>query len=257
MRHSINELVERIYTLYPQGILSNHPWYEASEEYRRLDAARRRAGEEGGATWSALLKSLAARLPECVVQNRSFHLPAGGVDAAYSAWLDLPESMYKPEEMDRRLGFLVSFVVPYYVIYSTRLVRLRPLEEGTSARRETPLAPLLDEQPRASVHVETIEDSSAGKGFVSPEVRGLHCAVYVGSPDYRPPEPSSRREVCFELAPDEQRFAQAIVEEIEATFPGHEPMPPNIGQLIVPDVDAKRDLMRTSTIYDCFFTDNW
>lgn len=136
-RLSAVALPARAYELYPRGILSTHPLYEASEEYGRLVAARKKAGAEG-ARWSALLKRIDSRLPECRTQNQSLHLPTGSMDAAYAAWLRLPEAMIMPGERYRTLW-----------------------------------------------------------------------------------------------------------------------MPPEIGQFIIPDVDAKRDLTRTSTLYDCFFTNDW
>jgi hypothetical protein len=49
-------------------------------------------------------------------------------------------------------------------------------------------------------------------------------------------------------------FAKGIVEEIEAAFAGHLPMPPEMGQVIVPEVSELHDFGET-TLFDCLFTD--
>ncbi len=60
----------------------------------------------------------------------------------------------------------------------------------------------------------------------------------------------------FEISPADEPFAKAIAEEIEATFPGHEPMPPEVGLTIVPDVVAGRGWFGEATLFGCLFSDD-
>jgi hypothetical protein len=47
------------------------------------------------------------------------------------------------------------------------------------------------------------------------------------------------------------------MEEIAVVFPGYEPMPPELGNQIVPDVVAGNQPMGKTTIYHCLFSDCW
>jgi hypothetical protein len=107
--------------------------------------------------------------------------------------------MRGPKERNSELGLLVSFLVPCYVIYSSRFVYLDQREGGLDTRHE----------------------------------------------------------VRFELSPEEQPYAQALVEEIEATFGSYEPMPPEIGNIVVPEVVTSLHVMGEATLFHCLFTDNW
>jgi hypothetical protein len=49
----------------------------------------------------------------------------------------------------------------------------------------------------------------------------------------------------------------AIVQEIEATYPGHESIPPEIGDEVVPDVVVEPRLFGTQTIYVCLLSLVW
>lgn len=241
-KYSAVALAARAYELYPRGILSTHPLYEASEEYGRLVAARKKAGADGE-RWSALLERIGSRFPECCMQNQSLHLPTGSMDAAYAAWLWLPETILTPEERYRTVCFLASFVIPSYVIYSARVVRLGPVTPHPSNAQGCNARP------------EAVPASANSDRNSQVEQDGVHYVTYVGSLS-EPAPPSLRRDIRFDLAPDEYPYAQVIASEIEAAFPGHSPMPAEVGQFVIPDVDAKRDLMRTSTLYDCFFTND-
>lgn len=48
----------------------------------------------------------------------------------------------------------------------------------------------------------------------------------------------------------------AIAAEIEATYPGYQQIPPELGNEVVPDVDA-RVAFGEATIYVCLFSDVW
>jgi hypothetical protein len=65
-------------------------------------------------------------------------------------------------------------------------------------------------------------------------------------------------QVSFEPSPDEQPFAAAIHEEIERTYPGHAPMPPEIGMTVVPEIEAYgHGPGEKATLYDCLFDEVW
>jgi len=55
--------------------------------------------------------------------------------------------------------------------------------------------------------------------------------------------------------PDEK--PAAIAEEIEATYPGYQQIPPELGNELVPDVSMPTGLMGQATIYVCLFSDVW
>lgn len=253
MRHSIDELLERVYQLYPRGIWHRDPQYDVSEEQRRLVAARRQAGEDD-APWRAMLRRLDARLPDCSTEDRSYHLRGGGCDACYSARLDLPASSYGPKDCGRELGFLVSFVVPYYVIYSARSFYLEPGAEALSRRQEQ----RSPEEERARWAIAEELDRRFGSSSTFPTDQPVHHVIYVdpppGSPKPKNEEPVMDREIRFELSPDEEPYARVIAEEIEATFAGHEPMPAEVGKIMVPDVVAGRGWMGDNSLYDCLFS---
>ncbi len=56
--------------------------------------------------------------------------------------------------------------------------------------------------------------------------------------------------------PEEEPVARAIREAIEATYPGYETIPPEIGNEVVPDVDAGL-AFGTATIYLAIFSEFW
>lgn len=61
----------------------------------------------------------------------------------------------------------------------------------------------------------------------------------------------------FDLADDEITDVEAMVAEMKRLFPHHEPMPEEIGNIVVPDVLVGNQLLGMATIYHCFFTDSW
>jgi hypothetical protein len=91
---------------------------------------------------------------------------------------------------------------------------------------------------------------------------------------YRPkdlepvPSGSSRASLSFHVSllgpyygihdrgePDEK--PAAIAREIEATYPGYQQIPPELGNETVPDVATDGVLMGEATIYICLFSDVW
>ncbi|APR86708.1 hypothetical protein A7982_12057 [Minicystis rosea] len=57
--------------------------------------------------------------------------------------------------------------------------------------------------------------------------------------------------------PGEERVASDVVREIEATYPGYRPIPPEIGNEIVPDVEVDGGPLGEATIYVCLFSIVW
>lgn len=222
MKHTVEDLLGIVLDYYPRGIPLADPRYKASAEHHRLVAARRRAGTEK-ATWNALLEQLNRQFPADGLLNDSLHLPLGTMDAAYSGKL-FPAGSTE----NLTLGFLVSFLVPYYVVYTLRSV---PDLERMAA-------------PRAKLR------------FV---FEGDTC--YAFSADPNAPEEAvapfnpTRELLHFNFSPDEQAYATWIASEIEASW-GYERMPPEVGRLIVPDVATDHRGIGEATVYDCLMSDN-
>jgi hypothetical protein len=55
--------------------------------------------------------------------------------------------------------------------------------------------------------------------------------------------------------PDE--ISAAVAEEIEATYPGVQTIPPELGNEVVPDVEMNGAVMGKATIYICLFSEAW
>lgn len=222
MKHSVEDLLGIVRDYYPRGISTEDPRYKASPEHRRLVEARRRAGTEK-ATWNALLERLNRQFPTDGLLNDSLHLPLGTMDAAYSGKLFPTGS-----KENLTIGFLVSFLVPYYIVYSSRSV---PDLERMAA-------------PRAKLR------------FV---FEGDTCYALPADPnapeeDVAPFKPT-REVLHFDFSPQEQAYARWIASEIEATW-GYERMPPEVGQLVVPDVATDHRGIGEATVYDCLMSDN-
>ncbi|UQA55788.1 hypothetical protein [Polyangium aurulentum] len=57
--------------------------------------------------------------------------------------------------------------------------------------------------------------------------------------------------------PEEEPAAREIVQEIEATYPGYQRIPPELGDEVVPDLFAPVAYFGVATIYVCLFSDYW
>lgn len=57
-------------------------------------------------------------------------------------------------------------------------------------------------------------------------------------------------------APEEESVALTVAREIEATYPGHEPIRPELGNDVVPGVILNGPGQKT-TIYECLLSDRW
>lgn len=69
--------------------------------------------------------------------------------------------------------------------------------------------------------------------------------------------PSWHEQIRFTFSPREQPVAHAVVQEIEASFPGYESMPREIGDIIVPDLAAGFRSLGEARLFDLLFTDDW
>ena len=62
------------------------------------------------------------------------------------------------------------------------------------------------------------------------------------------------RQVSFDLSSTELPFARGIAEEIEISFPDHEPVPPEVGNVIVPEVSSELPHRGVATLFECLFS---
>lgn len=58
-------------------------------------------------------------------------------------------------------------------------------------------------------------------------------------------------------APGEEPAASELAREIEATYVGYEPIPPELGEEIVPDIALDCRWYGEATIYDCLLSTYW
>jgi hypothetical protein len=221
VRHTTDELVDIAHAHYPRGLATWDAGYMESEETKRLSAARRQAGANRQ-PWRGLLSRLGAQFPGCAVLDRSLHLPTGSMDAGYSGALDLPRRGRK--EYGHGLTFLVSFIAPYYFICSHRVVD-DPEKLAQLAREQT------------FEFVNGVE--------VPPAVTMR-----------RLKKRARRSEISFDFSADERPCSEWLARDIEATF-GCERMPPEVGNIIVPDVSTDGRNIGEARLYDCLFSDRW
>ncbi len=58
-------------------------------------------------------------------------------------------------------------------------------------------------------------------------------------------------------AAGEERAARDVAREIEAAYPGYQPIPPEIGDEVVPDVCVDGALLGEATIHHCLLSGVW
>ncbi|MGK3996412.1 hypothetical protein [Sorangium sp. So ce1024] len=113
MKTTRSELLDIVYRFYPRGVHCfdrihvppNEPFYDDTEEHRRLVEAANR-GRAEYPTWEAMIHRLGDRYG---LQNESLNLFSGGSDPAYSARIWLTD--------ETALSFHVSLLGPYYGIH--------------------------------------------------------------------------------------------------------------------------------------------
>jgi hypothetical protein len=235
VKHSIEELIEIIYRYYPRGVSEMDPNRTQTEEYRRLVEARRQAGADCR-RWRDMVKRLGDQFPERGISNLSIHLVTGGSDACYSGSLSLPDDT---DDCWHTVDFRVSFLVPYYIVFSSRIVEDLEELERMKARLAAPK--------------DTVSLFFGDTMFVLP--------AGMVKPEFRKPPPlpkfrPRRRDISYEFSADEQSFAERIAQEIEAIW-GYERMPPDVGSVIVPDVATNHRALGEATLFDCLFSDGW
>ncbi|WP_437832431.1 hypothetical protein [Sorangium sp. So ce1153] len=115
---------------------------------------------------------------------------------------------------------------------------------------------------RYSLHNESLSLVSGG-------MEPAYSARIYRPKDFEPaPSLSSRASLSFHVSllgpyygvhnrgePDE--ISAAVAEEIEATYPGYQTIPPELGNEIVPDVSMDWAFMGEATIYVCLFSRVW
>jgi hypothetical protein len=199
MKHSVEALFSASYKYYPRGEPFPATGAKATPEYRNRQEAHDRASA-GYPKWKAMLQRIADRFPEqqypgAGIEDRCVFLQAPGMTPWGRCFAG---SLWFPSEMrpvERRVGFQVSFVVPYYMVYIWH-------------------------------------DLPAHK-WISDQF-------------------------SFEPSAEERPFIQAVKEEIETTYSGHELMPHWVGMTPVPDiVECGSGPGNRATIYDCLFSDAW
>jgi hypothetical protein len=113
---SARQLVELVHHYLPANLSDDAPGYDATPEYRRLQAARTAAKETGESRWQAFLERLQHALPQCSVQDWS-HLH---LDTGWRVRVDLPHTvMVEGEEEFRAVVGLVSFLAPVAATYTS------------------------------------------------------------------------------------------------------------------------------------------
>jgi hypothetical protein len=220
MKHSLDELLGIAYRYYPRETVATDAGKE-TEEHTRLVVARRQAARDE--RWHSMLKRISQQFPNAVT-NRSLHLPTGEFDACYSFTVCLSEATAYPT-----LWFRVSFLAPYYIVYSYRSTDVIAEPEGFNVL----FCGMLFYIPRRAV----------GTDLSSPDNEIMRRAVM------------QRTEIVFDLTSDERTVALPISRDIESTF-GCEPMPPEVGAVLVPGVTTNARALGKTRLYDCFFSDS-
>lgn len=229
MKHTLDELLAIVYRYYPRGVgfingARNDKAITDSEEHARLVAARLQAATDE--RWHAMRRRIQEHFPDAPLMNFSLHLPTGGHDACYSFAIDLPGA-----SKDRTLWFHVSFLAPYYIVHRS----------GTND---------IVKEPRTDFFVVTL----GGIRF--------HVSCSLSDPklisrlddEWMKPVTIKQHYITFDLLPDERPYAEWIAREIETTF-GCEPMPPEVGTVLVPELATPR-LPGEVRLYDCLFSDD-
>ena len=246
MKHSTAELIDIACRYYPRGIArartpSDDPApYKNSDEHRRLVAARVEAAARRG-PWRAMLTRLREQFPGRGVNDQVACCPPDFLRASYEACIELPPG---PGEHGHTVSFLVSFLVPYYVVYATRFVD--DPEQEAAIRRRHEKKVLLGVGGEGEPRVVWALPREVVKPEVLAEI----------DRDFEKRQPATRMVISFELSPEEQPYAATIAREIEATY-GYEPMPPEVGRTIVPDIETDFRPAGEATLYDALFTESW
>lgn len=232
MNHSVEELIDIVCRYYPRGISGDDPVRAETDENRRLvDARRLRAAAEGD-HWRSLQQRLGEEFPG-TIGDSSMLLALGTHDAAFCGSLYPPDPTH---EYRRSIRYSVSILVPYYILYTSQDADGL---KGAKTRKVLRSAP---SRFASVIEYDTMHILPAS--MVKPEFR---------DPE---PNPDRAKDVNFDFSPDEQPYAARVAQEIEATW-GYERMPPEVGEIIVPDVATDQRWLGEATLHDCLFSDDW
>lgn len=117
MKHSAAELIDVVHHYFPVGYWPED--VQTTIEYqRRLDAHNRAKSDYP--VWRLVLRRLRDSFPNVEVRNESLRFEASEavpIDRCFAGTVELPPRSNR--EQNHRLGFRLSFVVPYYFLYST------------------------------------------------------------------------------------------------------------------------------------------
>ncbi|MEZ4302183.1 MAG: hypothetical protein R3B70_45065 [Polyangiaceae bacterium] len=195
MKHSIAELIDIVYSYFPRGLRGDEPHYRQTPEYLRRMEARIPASTRFG-DWCAMLARLRARFPqglrEIGVQNGSPFLASPGaatLDQCFTGALWLPPR--DSRESHHELELLVSFVVPYFVIYSSCVV---PLARSFGSR---------DAEPRISF--DLTPDEVPFVGAITEEIVG-----WVKSSFFKPRKFQDETDLRAQLRPGSSRSTRRL-----------------------------------------------
>lgn len=235
MKHSPQELFDLIYQYFPRGIPALHPGYQQTPEYLRLLAVQRSAADMN-TPWTAMLQRLALHFPH-------FHLlnDFSPTRSSVNPILEYSASIALSSTADHWIEFAVSILAPYYRIQSGRVA-------------QTP-------NPSEAPHVQSV--FSDDTCFILPaNATASQIEMFTGlrninGQEHLEPDVSAPEQICplsFELSPDEQPIGAQIADEIELTFVGYEPLPPAIGQIIVPGIHSSLGINKGVTIYECLMS---
>lgn len=252
MRLSVDALTDVVYSHYPRGVASDDQHYRRTPEHQRLMAARRTAAEQRD-PWRALLNRFRARFPEYEVQDQALSCPAEALDACYSCRVSLPTS---PD--DGHHGVMLSFLVPFYAIYSVAYVpdpapseRPPPDTVDVYAGDTMYVIPANALSPEQWKSVREEGEATERHRLESIESESPQIAKILADLKNAP---RIRREISFDWSPDEQPHLAWLGREMEATF-GHQRVPPEVGNVLVTDVETNFRVFGEATFYDCLFSD--
>jgi len=224
MKDSVDQLLTVVYRHYPRSVSYEDQRYGETPEARRLSDAYRAVDEAAG-PWRAMLDRLAARFPDRDVDNGDL----GG--ACRNGVVFLPKA---PGERIHLVGFLMSYLVPYYAVYGCRTVDAA-----------TPTT--VEEGPPIWFDGDT--------AIIGEKFEGTQPVAGLGQ-GRRGSKPRTRTDITLEPSADEQVYWTAVSSEIESTF-GCELLPPDIGRIRVPDVATKTRRLGQATLYDCLVSDSF
>ncbi|MEZ4295591.1 MAG: hypothetical protein R3B70_11495 [Polyangiaceae bacterium] len=168
MSISISEMMAIASRLFPVGYWPDDD--KTSPEYHRRAAAWAEA-QAHYPTWKAMLRRLSLQLPNAEVRNESLRM-----EAADSAPTDrcFMGAIYirpvAPIELEHRIGFRASFVVPYYYIYSSRVVKPHADSAPIDADDRTSFEFSPDEAPIAAAVEEEIHKTLPTHKRMGPEI---------------------------------------------------------------------------------------